>query len=227
MPALSAYQIKELIYKELPLLLKKDEELKKYVLLLIEKTAAPKKRTEDRFEQLLSEIHALRDEGNRKWAEWEKKWEENQKRWELNTAELKLLHRKYDQGMGAIGSRWGFHTESTFRNAITGILSEITTYKVEHFEEKDFTGEVFGYPENIEIDLIISNGQTFIAEIKSSVSDADVRDFIKKAKWWEKQKKIKSNGLIIISPMIHPKAKSVIEHFDIRCFSYTDEVQLP
>ncbi len=74
--------------------------------------------------------------------------------------------------IGALGSRWGLHSEASFRNALKGILQD--SFGVEVLNINDFdafgtlrarTGEVFGRPDQVEIDVIIKNGMVIVREL--------------------------------------------------------------
>ena len=171
------------------------------------------------------------DESTKEWAENDRRWEENQKVIERTLDEIsaiktdvKTLGAKYDQTIGALGTRWGLYSERSFRNALKGILEETTEYKVERVIEKDESGVVFGHPSQIELDIVVKNGKFFIVEIKSSVSAGDVATFVRKARIYEKSRNRKAGALVIISPMVSPNAKKVIKRDGIILYSYATDV---
>ena len=171
------------------------------------------------------------DESTKEWAENNRKWDENQKVIERTLGEIsaiktdvKALGAKYDQTIGALGTRWGLYSERSFRNALKGILEETTEYKVERVIEKDESGVVFGHPSQIELDIVVKNGKFFIVEIKSSVSAGDVATFVRKARIYEKSRNRKAGALVIISPMVSANAKKVIKRDGIILYSYASDV---
>ncbi len=171
------------------------------------------------------------DESTKEWAENDRRWEENQKVIERTLDEIsaiktdvKTLGAKYDQTIGALGTRWGLYSERSFRNALKGILEETTEYKVERVIEKDESGVVFGHPSQIELDIVVKNGKFFIVEIKSSVSAGDVATFVRKARIYEKSRNRKAGALVIISPMVSANAKKVIKRDGIILYSYATDV---
>ena len=213
-------QIKELILKELPILIQQDSSLREWVLMIGRTQFADQAVTDSRFDQMmrilqqqLDENRQLREEQTRKWEENQHKWEENQHKWEENQRQwlelkreseerhkenqrqwlelkresdkrweedqrkweanqqvinqmlesIRKLDKKYDQTLGALGTRWGLHSEDTFRNAISGILQEFPSgVEVIHVNEFDDSGEVFGRPDQVELDLIIRNGNCLL-----------------------------------------------------------------
>jgi len=186
-------------------------------------------------------LERMEAEWNRKWqetqAEWNKKWEENQKvinkmleeirlLRERQEAESKRIDRKFDITIGALGARWGLRAEGSFRNAIKGILEESFPVKVERYHERDEEGVVFGRPDQLELDLIIKNGEVIVAEIKSSISKGDVAIFIKKVEFFIKKEGRPVSRKILISPMIDSSAKEFAESSGIEIYSYPEELNL-
>ena len=246
--ALTKKEIKEIILKELPGLIKRDPKTREFILQLAQERFADKKKTEDRFEALLQEIKSLREDSERRWqetqaewnkkwqetqAEWNKKWQENEKRWEENQKvinqilnEIKLLHRKHDTSIGALGARWGFRAERSFRDAIKAILEESFPVSVQRYHAIDEEGMVFGRRDQIELDLIVKNGEVIIAEIKSSISKGDVATFIRKVQFYTKKEGRVVTRKLLISPMIDNSAKELAESAGIEVYGYPEEVNL-
>ncbi len=226
-------KVKEFIIKELPKLFDEEPELKVYVASLFKDQFADKSETEKRIEQILQEIKDLREESERRWQESERRWqelkEESERRWEEHSRAIKnlmeeliKLRKRQDIQIGALGARWGLKSERSFRNALKGLLEESFPIKVERYVEVDREGEVFEGQagELIELDLIIKDGEVIVGELKSSVSVADVWLFEKKVRFYEKKEGKKVTKKVIISPMIDPRAKGLIERLGI--IAYTD-----
>ena len=242
---LTKEEIKQIIITELPKLLKRDLQTREFIAQLFQEKFADKKKTEDRFEKLLKEINQQRLESEKKWEENNKRWEENNKRWEENNKrweeqnkrweennkridaileEIKLLHRKHDTTIGALGARWGLRAESYFRDAIKGILEESFPVKVQRYKAKDKEGIVFGKPDQVELDLIVKNGEVIVAEIKSSISKGDVATFLRKIDFYEKKEKASVKRKIMISPMFDYGAREFALSFGIEVYGYPEEV---
>ncbi len=184
---------------------------------------------EKKWEEERKENQRKWEENEKRWEEWRKEWEEerreNQRKWEETQEEIKKLHRLYDVGVGALGARWGIRAESAFREAIKGILEESFPVKVERFIAKDEEGEVFGRPDQVELDLIIRNGDIIVAEIKSSMSKSDVYMFDRKVKFFEKKTGRKVLRKLIISPMVEDAAKQVAKELGIEVYTYPDYIE--
>jgi hypothetical protein len=227
---LQSLQVKEIIIRELPGLLRADPEMSEFILELTRERYADKAETESRFDRILREIQRDREEQSRKWDEQSRKWEANQTELRLMRKEsarildvLEAQARKHDQSIGALGARWGLHTEKSFRNALRGILYDHFGVEVINVNEWDDEGEVFGRPEQIELDIVIKNGVFVLAEIKSSMSKSDMYAFLRKAEFYQRRHKRKATRLIVISPMVDDRAMAVAEKEGITVFSYAED----
>jgi len=167
------------------------------------------------------------DEQNKKWDEQNKKWDEQNKKWEENQVEIRKLLKKvekHDISIGALGARWGIRAESSFRNALKGILEGNFDVKVLNINEFDDQGEVFGRPDQVELDIIIINSILIVCEIKSSMSKGEMYLFHKKAKFYEKRHNRTAKYLIAISPMVDEKAQKIARELEIKVYSYIDDI---
>jgi len=198
-----------------------------------------------KWEANQAELAALREEQNSKWEEqnskweeqnsrWEeqnRKWEEQNRKWEANQAELKALHeeslalgKRLDRGIGALGARWGLRSEKAFRDALAGILEQTFGVEVLNVCEYDDDGEVFGRPDQIELDVIIRNGLLILCELKSSIDKAGMYSFERKARFYERRHNRQANRLIVISPMIDSRALDVAKRLGIETYGEPEEV---
>ncbi len=242
-------EVIRIIKQELPTIYMEDGEIHQFILQLATGQFADKQETESRFDRMLNELRRDREENTRRWEEnaqrWEdenqrwkaheaeeqrrwdaqeKKWEENQKNINSMLAEIKTLSRKHDATIGALGARWGLHTEASFRNALKSILEESFAVKVLNVNEFDDSGEVFGSPDQVEIDVIIKNGVLILCEIKSSMSRNDVYIFSRKVAFYERRHSCKATRTMIISPMIEAYAKVIAQKLGIEMYSYAEDV---
>jgi hypothetical protein len=162
-------------------------------------------------------------EQDKRWKEQDKKWwEQNklqQERWEELRQSDEVLRQELKATIGALGARWGRDSEASFRNALKGILEKHFDIKVVNVIEYDDEGEVFGHPDQIELDIIIKNSLLIICELKSSMSNSDMYAFYKKTKFYEKRNNKKADSLIVISPMIDEKAKKVASKLGIQIYT--------
>jgi hypothetical protein len=233
---MSTESLKEQIKRELPEWLRSDPEFRRFVMELTRDEFADKRRTEGRFEAMLAELARDREEQSRKWEAQERKWEAETGSWKKHQeevwAEFRRLHeenkqrdRRFDRSIGALGSRWGLQSERAFRDALAGILEESFGVEVVNVNEYDDEGEVFGKPDQVELDVIIKNGLLIICELKSSIDKAGMYSFERKARFYEKRHGRKASRLLVISPMIDVRAKKVAERLGIETFGDSLDVE--
>ena len=199
------------------------------------------------FQNLYAQLQHDREEQARKWDEHQAEQreefqkiyaqlqhdrEEQSRRWEANQIELRRLHeeimaqaQKHERGIGALGSRWGLQSEKAFRDALAGILEKNFNVQVVNVNEYDDQGEVFGRPDQVELDVIIKNGLLLICELKSSIDKAGMYSFERKARFYEKRHGRQASRLIVISPMIDARARKVAERLGIETYGDSTDVE--
>jgi hypothetical protein len=169
-------------------------------------------------------------EQERRWAEAkaesDRKWEENNARFERVHQEIMAQAKRHDRAVGALGARWGILSERAFRDALAGILEDSFDVQVVRIEDWDDEGAVFGRPEQVELDVIITNGTLLICELKSSIDKGGMYIFERKARFYERRHQRKADRLIVVSPMIDPRAAKVAAALGIETYGDSSEVEL-
>lgn len=131
---LTKKEIKEIILRELPKLIKKDMTTREFVLQLAQERFADKKKTEDRFETLLKEIKVLREDGEKRWQENQKKWEEYEKRWQENEKRWRENEKRWQENqkrLEQMEAEWNKRWEEN-QKVINSILDEIKLLQRRH-----------------------------------------------------------------------------------------------
>jgi len=203
-------EIRTLIQQELPQLLAHDATLRDFIVRSLSEYYAGKPDTESRFDRVLNELERDRQEQARKWDE--------------QMAENRRIEKRFNSTMGALGSRWGLYSEASFRNGLKGILQDSFGVEVINLNEFDDDGDVFGEPDQVEIDIIIKNGVVIVCEIKSSIDKAGMHIFNRKVAFYEKHHR-SVNRKLVICPMVDARALPVAERLGIEIYSYADEVE--
>ena len=135
------------------------------------------------------------------------------------------IAQKHDRSVGALGSRWGLQSEKAFRDALAAILEKSFDVQVANITEFDESGEVFGRPDQVELDVIIKNGLLLICELKSSIDKAGMYIFERKARFYERRHARQANRLIVISPMIDARARQVAEKLGIETYGDSTDIE--
>lgn len=164
------------------------------------------------------------EEQNRKWDEQNRKWDEQNRKWDETLKEIRQIKTKSEQGIGALGARWGLASEESFRAALRGILHGSFGVEVLNVNEYDDEGMVFGRPDQVELDIIIRNGTLILCELKSSISKGEMYLFERKARFYEQRHHRKADRLIVVSPMVDARARVLAETLHIEVFTYVEDV---
>ena len=239
-------EIIALIQQELPRLVAQDPSLRDFVLRTVSELYLPRREADIKFDRILEELRRDREEQARRWEQQERKWEEQvhrwreqdrkweeqvrrweeqDRRWHEQLAEIRRLDKRFESTIGALGARWGIASETSFRNALAGILTESFGVEVLNLTLYDHEGEVFGRPDQVELDLIIKNGLTIACEIKSSIDKAGMYIFDRKVTFYARHHQRQIDRKIVISPMVDPRARPVAEALGIEIYSYADAVE--
>jgi len=172
------------------------------------------------------------EEQNSRWNEQSRRWEEQNRRWEANQKTindiletLKAQAQKHESSIGALGARWGLYSEASFRNGLKAILEKSFGVEVRNINEYDETGEVFGHPDQVELDVIIHDGMLILCELKSSISKSDMYAFERKTRFYEKRHHRKASRRLVISPMVDDQAKEVARKLGIEVYTHADDVK--
>jgi len=221
---MSIDEIKSQLQSELPVLLQQDTGFRRWLEDLIRRTAVSAERFDDRFDRVLRELAADREEQARKWEEQNRKWEEQNRFNHQLLDEIKQTRIRQEQGIGALGARWGLASEASFRSALKGILEKSFGVEVINVNEFDDEGTVFGVPDQVEIDIIVRNGDLILCELKSSMSKSDIYTFDRKAAYYQRRHGREVSRKLVISPMVRPEARPVAERLGIEVFGYAEDV---
>jgi hypothetical protein len=100
------------------------------------------KAQEKKWEAQEKRWETERREQNKKWEAQEKRWVGQEKKWEENQRvinemllSIQKLDKKHEATIGALGARWGLHSESAFRKGLRVILEGSFGVKVERYED--------------------------------------------------------------------------------------------
>jgi hypothetical protein len=135
------------------------------------------------------------------------------------------ISKKHERAVGALGARWGTASEKAFRDALASVLEQSFGVQVKSVNEYDDQGEVFGRPDQVELDVIITNGTLILMELKSSIDKAGMYVFERKARFYERRYGRKADRLMVVSPMIDAKARQVGEELGIELFGDSVDVK--
>ena len=122
--------------------------------------------------------------------------------------EHRLFRYSFDSKLGGLGARWGMQTEEAFRQGMREILRE-AGFTVERFLDYDAAGEVFGHPDQVELDVVIQNGKVIVVEIKSSLDQANMYLFDRKVAFYARKTGRQVDRKLIVTPFVDNRAKEI------------------
>ena len=175
-----------------------------------------------------------------RWSKQDLRWAQEDQRWEELAADRKAQDERIDQrferlegdlqqiklSIGALGARWGLSAEESFRSALAGILTESYGVMVLNISFQDSEGKVFGRPDQVEMDIVVTNGICMAIEIKSSVDKQAIYLFDRKVQAYSERKGRTVNRKIVISPMVDSRAFRVAKELGIEVFTRSDDEAL-
>ncbi|MGC9170338.1 MAG: DUF3782 domain-containing protein [Thermoproteus sp.] len=118
--------------------------------------------------------------------------------------ELRAEIRKLSIQIMALGARWGVWSEEAFREGVRELFRE-AGYVVERWTYFDEKGQVYGYPSELELDVVMRDGVVVVVEIASAVRRGDLPYVKRKAELYEKVSGRRVERVILVSPFIHDK----------------------
>ena len=128
--------------------------------------------------------------------------------------EVTRLRRTIEMQIGGLGARWGMQAEEAFRNGMKTILEEVG-FRAERYLTYDTEGEVFGRPDQVELDVVIQDGQVIVIEIKSSLDRGQVHLFSRKVAFYTRKTGQQVARRIIITPFTEKGARALAEELGI------------
>ena len=82
-------------------------------------------------------------------------------------------------------------------------------FTTERFLTWDASGEVFGHPEQVELDVVVQNGKVIVVEIKSSLDRANTYLFNRKVEFYTRQTGQQVDRKVVVAPYADARAKEV------------------
>ena len=80
-------------------------------------------------------------------------------------------------------------------------------FSTERFLENDIAGEVFGYPEQIELDVVVKNSKVIVIEIKAAAGRSDVYYFDRKVAFYARKTGRQVNRKLMVTPYADNRAR--------------------
>jgi hypothetical protein len=182
---------------ELPRLLRQDLEVRGQVIAVLSEYLTTREETA----AILAELRQMREAFDRRMDEQGRRIDE------------------LTRVLGGIGARWGMMTEEAFRRSVQALFADQPQIAVEHWRHHDGAGKVFGYPADVDMDVVIRDGTLTLIEIKSPISGADVAEFARRAEVYRDVTGKRPGRLLMIGPYIDERGREVAARLGIELVS--------
>ena len=121
-----------------------------------------------------------------------------------------------------VGARWGIFAESTIRNTLRELLlKDFKVKEVKEWKAQDKDGFVFGYPQEIQVDLLLKNKEDYVVEIKSSAGSGDVTLLHRKAMLYTQITGIPPK-MIFVAVNMNKEGRKSCQELNIELITYDD-----
>jgi hypothetical protein len=117
---------------------------------------------------------------------------------------LKEDMRRLWLALNALGARWGVFSEDAFRSGVRELLRD-AGYAVERWIYYDDRGYVYGYPSEVELDVVIKDGRTLAVEITSALKRGDLQQIKRKVELFSAVTGRRVDAVYVITPFIHDR----------------------
>jgi hypothetical protein len=184
----------------------------------VQRLAEAQQHTEVRMERLEGAVQRLAEAQQRTEVRMEdlgravQELTEAQKRTDISvdklTEEHRLFRYSFHAQIGGLGARWGMQTEEAFRQGMRVILQEVG-FTTERFLDYDAAGEVFGHPDQVELDVVIRDGKVMVIEIKSALDQGNTYLFDRKVAFYTRKTGRPVDRKLIITPYAENRAREI------------------
>ncbi|MCS7141123.1 MAG: DUF3782 domain-containing protein [Candidatus Nitrosocaldus sp.] len=188
------------------------------------------RRHDEEFARVWKSIEDMRrdmQEGFRRHDEEIKKLREDmQEGFRRHDEEIKKLREDMQEGfkrldikISSLGARWGIMNEQSVREALKGIVGKELGYTVMELNIYDDEGYVYGYPSNVQMDVVVSDGSTILLEISSHVKKSDPPILKRKTELYSRKTNRQVNRVMFVTPFVDDEAREACARFGIEVYS--------
>lgn len=110
----------------------------------------------------------------------------------------------------ALGARWGVGSEEAFREGVRELLKH-AGFAAERWAYYDADGYVYGYPAEVELDVVVHDGKTIVLEITSTLKRGDLPVVKRKAELYERATGRRVDAVYVIAVYIHDRNPALVE----------------
>lgn len=219
---MTANEVKDIIYQELPHLMVQDGALRDFVLKAARDECPTRAESDSRFNQILDELRRDREANNGKWAENNRKWDENQKALEARWA---ADDGKWAENQKTLKERWAADDKRWAEN------QKVLTHMIEAWDKKfDSTIGALGARWGLSAEAAFRQGLKSILEDSFPVKVEQFIGWDSRGIVWEEPDQVEldlivHNGTLILCEIKSSATKSDVATFHRKARWYEAEHQ--
>ncbi len=143
----------------------------------------------------------------------------------LNRLEGRMIQmeERIMRRLNAFGARWGLRSERAWREGMRAVL-EMAGFEVERWVAFDAQGDVFNYPSDVELDVVVRNGRVLVVELRTSVSREALPTLERKVRFYERQTGRKVNRRILVTPWYEPGVEEMARRMGWELYGEPEEI---
>jgi hypothetical protein len=154
-------------------------------------------------------------------------WREMNKFREEFTESLKQFERSFNIRLSIVGNRWGINAEMAFKEGMKTIVEKEFGWKVTKWRYEGILSDIHPKRDKYEIDVVISDSEVILAEIKGSASEADVLKFYDNVRAYERVNGVKAKRKVMIVALAYPDARLEAQKYGIELISPSTFPEIP
>jgi len=154
-------------------------------------------------------------------------WREMNKFREEFTESLKQFERSFNIRLSIVGNRWGINAEMAFKEGMKTIVEKEFGWKVTKWRYEGILSDIHPKRDKYEIDVVISDSEVILVEIKGSASEADVIKFYDNVRAYERVNGVKAKRKVLIVALAYPDARLEAQKYGIELISPSTFPEIP
>jgi len=212
--------VKKIIMTELPGLMERDAEVRRFILTVTRKRYADRQETESRFDRMMDELKRDRETNMRrweaqekKWDDWDKKWEQERKdqqeKWQAQEKKWDTWEIKWDKEQKARDDRWAAN-----QRVINEMLADIRKQNQRHESSIGALGARWG----LQSEAAFRNGLRSILEGSFGVKVERYEDYDHEGAIFGRPDQVELDVIIYNGTLILCEIKSSMSKSDLYAF---------
>ncbi len=154
-------------------------------------------------------------------------WREMNKFREEFTEILKEFERSFNIRLSIVGNRWGINAEMPFKEGMKTIVEKEFGWRVTKWQYEGVLADIHPKRDKYEIDVVISDSEIILVEIKGSASEADVLKFYDNVGAYEYVNNVKAKRKVMIVALAYPDTRVEAKKYGIELISPSTFPEIP